>query len=150
MKTPSGTFVFVVSAGIAIVSVSSCHTQSLSNQSLDVQIGDPKANPPKYVELNNGLAGEGEFRAALAALKSNGGHCDICFLRADVDQPNCNYCKDIRVGIKTDRVIKSAAANDARPEQAAANDPHVTYRVQSNDPQDVVNVLAKLKSTPTP
>jgi hypothetical protein len=149
MKTPSGTFALVVLAGIAIVTVTSCRTHPLSNQSLDVQIGDPNANPPKYVELKNGLAGEGEFRAALAALKSHGGHCDICFLRADVDQPNCNYCKDIHVRIKTDRVIKSAAANDARPEEAAANDPHVTYRVQSNDPKDVVNVLDKLGSTPT-
>ena len=150
MKTLSETFAFVILAGIAIIAVISCRTQQLSaNQSFDVQIGDPNAKPPKYVQLKKGLAGEGEFRAALAALKGHGGHCEICFLRKDGDQPNCNYCKDIHVSLKTDRIIKSEAANNARAEELAANDPHVTYRVQSNDPADIKNVLDKF-STPTP
>jgi hypothetical protein len=145
MKTPSGRFVFVVLAGIAIVTVISCRTLQLSpNQSFGAIIGDP--NVPKYVPLKNGLAGEGKFRADLAHLKRHGGVCQIEFLRKDGEKPEVDYCD--HVSLKTDRIIKSAAANNVRREELAANDPHVTYRVQSNDPTDIANVLSNFPVTP--
>jgi len=142
MKNPSGTFTFVVLAVIAIVTVLSCQTQlSSANRRKEKRIGDPDAIPPIYVEFKNG---EGPFRDALTTLKKNKGDCQIFLLRKSGDPVIFNYCDDIRPSLKTDRVIKSAAANNARPE-SIANDPNVTYRVASANQGDIDAVLQTLK-----
>ena len=47
--------------------------------------------------------------------------------------------------LKTDRVIKSAAATNVGAINAAANDPHLMYRVASPTPSDVSAVAALLQ-----
>jgi hypothetical protein len=143
MKTLSGTFGFVVSAVIAIVTVLSCQTQlSSSNRRKEKRIGDPDAVPPIYVEFKNG---EGPFRTELTTLKKHGGDCQIFLLRKAGDPVTFNYCDSIPSSLKTDRIIKSAAANNARPEESIANDPNVTYRVASANQADIDAVLKTLK-----
>jgi hypothetical protein len=143
MKNPSGRFAFVVLAVIAIVTVLSCQTQlSSANRRKEKRIGDPDAIPPIYVEFKNG---EGPFRDALTTLKKNKGDCQIFLLRNPRDRVIFNYCDDIQRSLKTDRIIKSAAANNARPEESIANDPNVTYRVASANQGDIEAVLQTLK-----
>jgi hypothetical protein len=158
MKTPSGTFVFVALVGIVIVTVISCHPKQLAdnqNFDFDLRIGNPSATPPKYVQLKGGLPNETAFDTALAAIKKNKGTCDIQFLSSATAHPTPKYCDQITPSpsLKTDSVTKSEAATRAHTEEAAANDPHVTYRVQSNNPIEIKNVLDTLATptaTPTP
>ena len=144
MKTLSGTFAFVVLAVIAIVTVLSCQTQlSSANRRKEKRIGDPDAIPPIYVEFKNGQ--EDPFRAALTTLKQRGGDCQIFLLRKSGDPVIFNYCDSIPSRLKTNKIIKSAAANNARPEESIANDPNVTYRVASANQADIDAVLQTLK-----
>ena len=142
MKTLYGTIGFVL-AVIAIVTLLSCQTQlSSANRRKEKKIGDPDANPPIYVEFKNG---EGPFHDALMALKKKKGDCQIFLLNTARDTPVFNYCDQIPSHLKTDKIIKSAAANNARPEEAIANDPNVTYRIASTSQEDIDAVLKTLQ-----
>jgi hypothetical protein len=143
MKAPSGTFPFIGSAVIAMI-VFGCCIQQPTGQLFEITIGDPKAKPPKFVELKNGLEGEPALRKALAQIKAHGGLCEIEFLRHDGEEPDRHYCDHIQARLKTDRIIKSAAVNVAR-DHSAANDPHLSYKIASSDPDDITAVLDLLK-----
>jgi hypothetical protein len=145
MKALFGTFAVVVSAGIAIVAVLSCHTQLTSAKRPEYRFGDPDAHPRKYVELKNGINDEGTFRAALRTLKKNEGDCQIYFLRQPKEKEEFNYCDAINVSLKTDNVIKSVVANSVRPEESTGNDPHATYRVASPNGADIEVIKELLK-----
>ena len=106
-------------------------------------LGDPNANPPKYVELKPGA--EGKLRAALAKIKGHNGICEITFLDNANGTPNPHYCENIDVRLKTDRVIKSAAATNAGAGNSAANDPNLMHRIASPYPGDISDVAILLK-----
>ena len=145
MKAASGTFAFIGSAVIAMI-VFGCCIQQPTGQLFELTIGDPNAKPPRYVELKHGLDDEPAFRAALARIKAHGGICQIEFLRHDGEQLDEHYCDKIPARLKTDRVIKSAAAKHAARDGSAANDPQVTYHVASSYPTDISAVLDLLTS----
>ena len=142
MKTLYGTVGFLVLAVIAIVTLLSCQTQlGSANRRKEKRIGNPDANPPVYVEFKKG---EDPFHDALMALKKKKGDCQIFLLKTARDTPVFNYCDQIPSHLKTDKIIKSAAANNARPEESIANDPNVTYRIASTSQEDINAVLNTL------
>jgi hypothetical protein len=144
MKTLSGTFAFVALAVIAIVTILSCQTKlPYAYRRPEYRIGNPDVVPRRYVELKN--PDRDDFRDALVILKYNGGDCQIYFLRSSRDKEIFNYCDKIQVRLKTDKIRKSEAANHARAEESAANDPHATYRVASPSQADIDRVKQTLK-----
>jgi hypothetical protein len=144
MKSLLAPFAFIGLAAAAIFAVASCVTQQLpGNQNIEALLGDPHAVPPKYVELKPGV--EGKLHAALAKLKRNGGVCELTFLDHEGGTPDPHYCENIDVRLKTDRVIKSAAAKNAGSGNSAANDPNLMYRIASPYPADVSDVLVLLQ-----
>jgi hypothetical protein len=144
MKAPSARFAFIGSTAIVMI-LFGCCIQQPTGQLFEVTIGDPNAKPPKFVELKNGLEDEPALRAALGRVKAHGGLCQIEFLRHDGEEPDRHYCDQIPARLKTERIIKSAAANKAARDSSAANDPHVTYKIASSDPTDITGVLNLLK-----
>ena len=122
-----------------------CVIQQPTGQLFEITIGDPNAKPPRYVELKDGLAGEPKLRAALAKIKKHQGVCEVYFLRHDGEQADRDYCQHIAARLKTDRVIKSAAANNAANANSATNDPNLMHRIASSDPTDISGVLNLLK-----
>jgi len=144
MKTLLPTFAFLGLAAAAIIAVDSCSTQTIPpNQNVEMILGDPNANPPKYVELKPGT--EGKLRAALAKIKAHNGICEITFLGHAQGTPDPHYCETIGARLKTDRVIKSAAATNAKAGNSAANDPNLMHRIASPDPSDVSDVAILLQ-----
>jgi hypothetical protein len=144
MKPLLTTFAFLGLAAAAIIAVASCSTQVIPpNQNVELILGDPNANPPRYVELKPGA--EGRLRAALAKLKRHGGVCELTFLDNAGAIPDPHYCEKIDVRLKTDRVIKSPAASNAGAGNSVANDPNLMYRVASPYPADVYEVAVLLK-----
>jgi hypothetical protein len=146
MKPLFAAFAFIGLAAAAIFAVASCVTERLPvNQNVEVTIGDPHAIPPKYVKLKDGVPiGEPKLRVALAKLKRHGGICELTFLDHDGGTPDPHYCEKIPVSLKTDRVIKSAAANNAANANSAANDPNLMNRIAAPDPKDATGVLELL------
>jgi hypothetical protein len=144
MKPLFTTFALVGLAAAAIIAVASCCTQLIPpNQNVEMFLGDPNANPPKYVDLKPGA--EGKLRAALAKIKGHNGICEITFLDYANGTPNPHYCENIDVRLKTDRVIKSAAAMNAGAGNSAANDPNLMHRIASPYPGDISDVAILLK-----
>jgi hypothetical protein len=146
MKTLSGTLAFVVLAVIAIVTILSCQTLHYANRRPEHIIGNPDVSPRQYRELKKPLPqGEDDFRAALKTLKKNGGDCQIYFLRKYGADEVFNYCDDIHVSLKTDKITRSEAANRVGADESTANDPHATYRIASPSQPDIDAVLQTLK-----
>jgi hypothetical protein len=145
MKTPSGTFAFIGSAVIIMTVFGGCIEQP-TGQLFDVKIGDPNANPPRYVALKHGMVGQ--LQAALAKIKRHHGICDITFLDHDGGTPDPHYCEKIPVSLKTDRVIKSKVASNNARDISAANDPNLMNRIASTYPSDITAVLDLLTSSP--
>jgi len=147
MKPLSSPFAFLGLAAAAIIVVGSCTMVHISpNQSAELYIGDPAAKPPKYVELkSNSPSGLATLRAKLATLKNDGGICELTYLATDTGIPDAHFCETIPVRIKTDRVIKSAAATNVGAVNAVANDPHLMYRIASPVGGDVYAVADLLK-----
>jgi len=140
MKPVFGALAFIGLAAAAIFAVASCVTERLpANQNVEARIGDPDATPPKYVALKPGMVGR--LQAALAKIKRHHGICDITFLDHDGGTPDPHYCEKIPVSLKTDRIIKSAAANNAGTGNAAANDPNLMHSIASPYSTDVADVL---------
>jgi hypothetical protein len=144
MKALSSTFAFLGLAAAAIIVIASCSTQLIPpNQNVEMFLGDPNANPPKYVELKPGA--EGKLRAALAKIKGHNGICEITFLDHAGGIPDPHYCDKIPVRLNTERVIKAAAGNNAGTGNSAANDPNLTHRIASPYPSDISDVAILLK-----
>lgn len=146
MKPLSGTLAFI-GLTVLIVLIAGCQEKAalINNVVYSVEIGNPNANPPEYVDLKNGVADEGKLRSALAKAKQHGGKCDITFLSHASATPKPHYCEDIQASLKTDRVIKSELASNGSSDSSAANDPNLMYRVSSPDPKDITDITALLK-----
>ena len=144
MKPLITTLGFIGLAAAAIIAVVSCSTSPVipPNQNVELLLGDPNAIPPRYVELKRGT--EGRLRAALARIKGNNGICEITFLDQPAGTPNLDYCANIPARLSTDMVIKSATVMNG-PNNSAANDPNLMYRVASPYPSDISLVSGLLE-----
>jgi hypothetical protein len=145
MKTLSRTFAILLLAIIAIVTFVSCLSSFTTNYKYVRTIGNPNAVPPVYRGFKKGDDDDSGFRAALIALKKGGGDCQITILHPGPHQtPQHDYCLHLPVNLKTDRVIKTKAAKKTAAGESVANDPNVTWRVQSNDLGDITKVMDTL------
>jgi hypothetical protein len=158
MKTLSGRFRFVVFGVIVIVAVvSCCYFPSITDTipRASVEIGHDVRGKRTYVEWKDDGA---KFKQALEQVRGhNGGEYCICVIEKPGDKPSqypdskCH--KDYECppensppgNIRTVKVTKSKAADDIAVGQSAANDPNITYRVQSPYPGDISKVLDALK-----
>ena len=150
MKTLSGLFALVVIAVITAVVVVGCcdfpFIPGIATYSVEIG-GAQKAST--YVELKD----KGKFDAALAHIRGQkrGSYC-LCVMWKPSDTPHpydshnkCpEYYKCPPGKIKTVKVTKAKAADNIAARESVANDPHVTYRVQSTDPKVISAVLAAL------
>jgi hypothetical protein len=138
------------------VIVGCCNFPFLPNLvSYSVQIGGahrPPTYAPIYVEWKNKNA----FDNALARLRRNpqgNGRICICVLehsggtpyrhKLNNDCPSTYECPSEK--IRTVKVTKARAAQDVAAAGSAANDPNITYRIQSADPNDISAVLDTLQ-----
>jgi hypothetical protein len=138
MKTPSRTFIVIVLAVIATVSVvifQACGNE-LWNQKIVVKIGKDKDS---FVEFRDKNA----FDCALAALGTGNYQirykADPSATPVDNYQPTCHR----NTSLKTDSITTSELA-----ENEPIGDPHVTQKVQSNSIAEIEKVLSTLKSSP--
>ena len=152
MKTLSGTVGFALLAVIAIIIVltirpltfatptpiptpTPCPT-NLPQRNFILVIGGPGGPPGSdgYVNvdkarLDAALSQLGGNTVYKLSFKSGQGHVKDCYHPGD------------QVNIKTDKVITSQVAKNASAGGSAVNDPHLMYRVQSNDVTDIQKVL---------
>jgi hypothetical protein len=133
MKTLSGKVAFVILAVMVVVTIVSCRQFFFAKKKYTLVILE-------YAEVPDEVA----FKSALKKLKKNGGDCAITFLRREGEKANSNYCNELDVGLKTDKIIKSEVANSAAARESAANDPNAMYKVTSADPKDIIDVLNTL------
>ena len=157
MKTLSTRFWFVVFGVIVIVAVGSCCLPFIPDiASYSVEIGNQQRGP-KYVNWKD----KGKFHDALAQVRGNpkgNGKICICVLESSQGtryphelNNDCSRYEDncpAPENIRTVKITKSKDADKIAAGDSAANDPHVTYRVQSPYPGDIAKVLGMLKSVP--
>jgi hypothetical protein len=155
MKTLFGTFGFALLALIAIIVVLAIRgfaqppatptpCPDVQNMSLVLEIGGP--GPNDFVKLKNPDPKKG-FDQALNDLTGHGGQYTIRFKPDQGQAKDCYHPGDHLGGpasIKTDKIITSEVAKRAQVEEGTANDPNAAYRVTSNNPQDIINVLNTL------
>jgi hypothetical protein len=135
MKTLYRTLAFVVLAVIAVVTLIGCPPKHAFTEQKFALVIAP------YAEV----ADEGGFKKALKTIKDKGGVCDIKFLPAEGATLDKEYCKHLDVSLRTDKVTKSEVVTRAAAGEAMANDPHASYKVQSANPEDIIEVLKTLK-----
>jgi hypothetical protein len=138
MKTPSRTFIVIILAVIATVSVvifQGCASEELlDGKKINVKIGKDKDS---FVEFRDKNA----FDCALEALGP--GNYQIRYKAHDGDTPEDNYqptCHH-KTSLKTDSITTSELAKNEPP-----GDPNVTQRIQSND----ITAIEKVLNTLTP
>jgi hypothetical protein len=157
MRTLSGKFTFVVLAVIVIVAVvSCCYFPLIPDTKTYVEIGSELRGKRTYVEWK----GDGtKFKQALEQVRGHKGEYCICVLETPRDEPTpypYSKCPEQYTcprppennppgNIRTVKVTKSKAADNIAAGESAVNDPHVTYRVQSPDPGDIIKVLGALE-----
>ena len=150
MKTLSGLIALVVIAVITTVVVVGCcdfpYIPDIATYSVEIGRAQKAST---YVEVKD----KGKFDAALAHIRGRkGGSYCLCVMWTPSDTPHpydshnkCpEYYKCPPGKIRTVKVTKSKAADNIAAGEAAVNDPHVTYRIQSTDPKDISAVLAAL------
>lgn len=158
MKNLFGTLQLIVLGIIVVlVVVSCCEFPFIPNiASYCVEIGHPVpgvARSRTYVEWKN----KGDFDNALQQVRHHNGKVCLCVvvptgtphpheLNNDCSryEDNCPAPENIRIV----KITKSKDADKIAAGDSAANDPHVTYRVQSPYPGDIAKVLGTLKSVP--
>jgi hypothetical protein len=152
MKTLSARFRFVVFGVIVIVAVVSCCNFPFIPDiaSYSVEIGG-KQKASTYVEWKNEL----QFKKALEQVRGHedkGASYCLCVMRTPNDTPQRiegSKCPRGYVcppaNIRTVKITKSKAADNIAAGESAVNDPHVTYRVQSPYPGDIIKVLDALE-----
>jgi hypothetical protein len=136
---------------IAIVGLSACGVRQHKQATEECPIpgskfcltihgpGTQKYHPLTAIQLN-------KFDNALRPLLSN--QYNIEYLSSSpsaTPQPHYTphpHLQESRASIQTDKVTKSGVADSSAGGVSVANDPNVTYRVSSNEPQDIKNVLA--------
>jgi hypothetical protein len=140
MKTPSGTFIVIVLAVIAIVSVvifQACANQPgkvLEDKKFTLKIGK---NDTEFVEIKPGH--QNAFNAALIDILNSHGIVDIHYKSSDQAPVDPHYRPASKVSLKTDKVTTSEIAQNE-----PLGDPHVTQKVASNDPAQIEKVLDQL------
>jgi hypothetical protein len=117
------------------------------NEKFVLEIGGPGNS--KYVEFQTPHdANQRHFNDVLNAIetKKRGQYC-IRFLGDGPNaQPEDPYNPHhTHATIKTDKVTISEVAKNGPVGESAANDPNVTYRVQSNNADDIQQILGTLK-----
>lgn len=158
MKRLSKTFRFVVLGVIVTVAVVGCCTFpfclikdtkscfELGNCSVDIghwPLANRKDDVPIYVPWKN----EDKFKAALERVCGHQGLYDVFIQRDNNEKEHWKKnCNPNPRNIRTVKVTKSKIADMTAAGQPAVNDPHVTYKVQSPDPGDIVAVLGTLQS----
>jgi hypothetical protein len=156
MKTLSGRYRFVVLGVIVIVAVGcSCYFPSIPDTRISLYsvVIEPreKSNPP-YVEWKK----KDDFDRALDHLRADGGEYCLCAVVNPGDRPHYpyrpykpNHCPSHytcpSATIRTVKVTKSKAADRIAAGESVANDPNVTWRVASSNPDDIKTVLDTLK-----
>jgi hypothetical protein len=154
MKTLSGTFAFILAVVVIVAVVSCCYFPSILDTKplATVEIGhELRGKIPKrtYVEWKD----KAKFDKALEQVRDHNGEYCLCVMMNPKDEPHPydshNKCptgyKCPPGNITTVKVTKSRAADNIAAGESAVNDPHVTYRVQSPDPGDIIKVLDALK-----
>lgn len=169
MKTLFRTFGFPLLALIAVIVVlairglaqptttpSATRCPDPQDMLVNVKIGKPSGPgytckpDDTFVKLkdpNQDPAVKGGLNDQLDALYSGGGQYKICFKDKDNKIHDCHHAHGSlsgSVNIKTDRITTSEVARRAQVQGSAANDPNVTWRISSNSPADVANVLNTL------
>jgi hypothetical protein len=137
MKALSGTFVFVVLAVIAIVTLPSCSRK----QKFYLEFRGP---PDKeYLEVK-----QPDFDKALCDLKKASEAegkpkpYKVKFLADPKATPIKDYDPDCsQVSINTDKITTSGVARTEPAKESAAYDPHATHYVKSDKLTDIKRVL---------
>jgi hypothetical protein len=157
MRTLSGKFTVVVLAVIVIVAVvSCCYFPLITDTKLYVEIGHELRGKRTYVEWKDDGT---KFKQALEQVRGHNGEYCICVLEEPRGKPyqySYSKCPEDYTcprppknnppgDIRTVKVTKSKAADNIAAGESAVNDPHVTYRVQSPDPGDIIKVLGALQ-----
>jgi hypothetical protein len=154
MKTLSGTFAFVALTVIASVTLPSCCRKRVSegvhtDKKFHLEFGGPTKDD--FVDVT-----QPDFDQAVKALADPGpGHGGKYKIRYKgnnnvIDDPYDPGHPHAQLNVKTDKVITSELAQNARAGQSAADDPNATYRVYSNNKTDIENVLKTFITSPTP
>src|SRR6267378_2072704 len=139
MKTPSRTFIVIVLALIAIVSVvifQACATQSdgaRDGNKFFVKIGKDENTFVEFVQPG----GKEKFDKVLRRLSTE--QYSIRYKKDDRAEVDPDYHPP-RIGLKTDKVTTSELAKNDPP-----GDPNVTKKVQSNEVTDIKEVLDALQ-----
>jgi hypothetical protein len=139
MKTPSGTFAFVILAVIVTLVVGACCTyQLVANQKGFLVIGTGTT----YVEWKS----QHQFDNALDRVCRHGGSYDLTVLMYPGARPFHPYRPCPSLGsIRTVKVTKSKVADRLAAGESVANDPNVTWRVASTSTDDIKAVLDALQ-----
>jgi hypothetical protein len=126
---------FILAAIVIVTAISCCEKRLAGNAKFELKIGGPTKD--EFVDLRK-PDGKRIFDDALRRLQP--AQYKIRFKHDDgpVDE---DYHPPRQGSIKTDKIIASELAKNAPGEASAVNDPNITYRIQSNDPQDIKNVL---------
>jgi hypothetical protein len=139
MKTPSRTFIIIVLALIAIVSVvifQACATGSdgaRDGHKFFVKIGKDENTFVEFVQPG----GKEKFDKVLRRLPSE--QYSIRYKKDDQAEVDPDYHPP-RIGLKTDKVTTSELAKNE-----PIGDPSVTKKVQSNEVADIKDVLDALQ-----
>ncbi|HEY4271759.1 MAG TPA: hypothetical protein VGM65_07125 [Candidatus Udaeobacter sp.] len=164
MKTLSGTFRFVVLGVIVTVVVVSCCNfpfppilNTTSYAYLEIGRKLPGVREKRiYVEWKDQTSFENALKQIRSHNDKRASYC-ICVIKNPGDEPSRDYsyndndcskydCPSPFPGnIRTVKVTKSRAADNIAAGESAVNDPHLTYRVQSPYPGDIIAVLDALK-----
>jgi hypothetical protein len=156
MKTLSRIFALVVLVGIAIVAVVSCcnfpfpslvDTKSRASVEIGHDLRPGTTHKRTYVKWKS----QDQFNEALRQVCDHHGMACVYVLMNDGDPEathpykTCNST-DCRLGnMRTVKVTKSKVADDTATGGSAVNDPHVTMRVASAYPGDIIKVLDALQ-----
>jgi hypothetical protein len=148
MKRSSGIFAFVILAGIALVTMLSCEQRLAvdDKDKLKLEIGGPTKDD--FVDLRQ-PDGKDALDAALRSLDAKQYKIRFKSDHGDIDEdyhpptPTPSVQGD-HASIKTDKTIKSEAANNKAGAESAVNDPNITYRVRGSV-KDVKKVVDSFK-----
>ena len=142
MKTPSRTFIVIVLAVIATVSVvifQACATGSGGSgdgKKFFLKIGKDENTFVEFVQPG----GKEKFDKVLRRLSTE--QYSIRYKKDDQAEVDPDYHPP-RIGLKTDKVTTSELAKNEPP-----GDPNITQKVASNDPAEITKILDTLQNSP--
>ena len=146
MKTPSRTFIVIVLAVIATVSVvvfQACSKESSDHQKFTLEIGTEIGNDKEtFAEFkDNRTEGKDRFDAVLRKLPKQ--QYSIRYKKDDTTQIEPDYTPPPKpdVSLKTDNVTTAALAKNE-----PIGDPSITKKIQSNNIADMQEIVNSLKN----